>query len=69
MTKEGSFNFGTAKKMEPVVAIATATGMNWLVIYSAPETYGNSYIGSTFTTVLTLTTPGTGATTSAKGFI
>jgi len=65
ITKEGSFNFGTAKKMEPIVAISsTATGMNFLVLYSAPETYGSSYIGSTFTSALSNTATSAAATSA-----
>lgn len=47
---EGSFNFGTVKKMEPIVQGSVATGLAWLVVYSAPESYGASYVGSHYST-------------------
>jgi len=40
ITKKGSFNFGTIKKMEPIMMKLDAIGVGWLVVYSAPEQYG-----------------------------
>lgn len=69
ITKKGSFNFGTIKKVDPIMMKLDAVGMGWLVVYHAPEQYGQSYIAShfmyTYTTVNTAANPTVDVTTPA----